>query len=148
MHHVRAPSQVETETRCAQAQEEHRWAIRVVLESRNDVLARFVAQTAVQERDLAGAQFGAEMLGEQLAGLAVLREHQRTLVCGGELGQHVGDPVELAGTSAQRVAANADEFGVVADLLEPRQQRQNLTAAADSGALLAALSGSAIVTEV
>ena len=72
----------------------------------------------------------ADVLLQQLAHLAELREHQRPFVDVEQLGDELVEAVELAGPTGEPRPVTQRVGGVVADLLQPGQGGQHATSPA------------------
>ena len=122
--------QVEAEPAGAQRHDEHARVPIRFLEAVDDSLALRPRRRPVEVEPL-DLELPLHVAGEQAAHHGVLREDEGRVALGERLGEHLGQPVELAGAPGKRTRPAERVERMVADLLQACDEREHVAAALD-----------------
>ena len=121
--------QIQTRSARLDRQNEDRRSVGVGLEGSHHLVPLLRHHTAVQERHR-NLELRPEVLHQQVAHLTILREDQRVVALRDHLLEHLRQTGQFAGATGQLALPLLEVVvGVVADLLERRQQRQDVAPA-------------------
>ncbi len=123
VHDVRRRGQVQTDATRLQREHEERDEF-VVLEGVDEFLPPADRGAAV-EHEAGPPEDARERLGEWSRDLAELREHEDLLAAGGDLGDDLEEAQELAALLGREGLRTRPLGGMIADLLQPHEVREN-----------------------
>ncbi len=125
------PGQVQAGAARTKRQHEHGRSVPLRLKPSDHSIALGHGRPAVQKEHLAVERVR-QVVAEQRSHLRILCEDERALVQRNHLAEHVDDTLELAAAIWQTASVVEEQRRVVAHLLQPGKQREDLAATLDA----------------